>query len=67
LQELHDGPWSQRDLDGGASLIIPIPAPVGGAVVIGENVIAYFSEDAPPKVTPIQPTIITVRQLHCAA
>lgn len=62
LQELHEGPWSQRDLDGGANTIIPIPAPVGGAVVVGENVVAYFNEDGPPKVTPIQPTIITVRR-----
>lgn len=62
LQELHEGPWSQRDLDGGANVIIPIPAPLGGAVVVGENVVAYFNEGGPPKVTPIQPTIVQVKQ-----
>ena len=59
-QELTEGPWAQRDLDAGANLIIPIPAPIGGAVVVGENVVAYFAEATPPKVTPIQPTIIMV-------
>jgi hypothetical protein len=63
LQELHEGPWSQRDLDGGANIIIPIPAPLGGAVVVGENVVAYFNEGGPPKVTPIQPTIVQVGQV----
>lgn len=62
-QELHEGPWSQRDLDGGANVIIPIPPPLGGAVVVGENVVAYFNEGGPPKVTPIQPTIIQVSTL----
>ena len=67
LQELHEGPWSQRDLDGGANIIIPIPAPLGGAVVVGENVVAYFNEGGPPKVTPIQPTIVQVCQKHDSA
>jgi hypothetical protein len=29
-------------------------------VVVGENVVAYFNEGGPPKVTPIQPTIVQV-------
>lgn len=54
-QELHAGPWAQRDLDGGALKVIAIPLPLGGAVVLGENVIAYFHESQFPPVVEGQP------------
>lgn len=63
MQELQAGPWSQQDLDAGATKVIPIPLPLGGAVVLGENVIAYFAEDqGRPICMPIAPTIISVRR-----
>ena len=42
---LRDGPWSQGDVEGGSSLIIPVPAPLGGAIVVGESVIVYLNKD----------------------
>jgi DNA damage-binding protein 1 len=33
-QELVEGPWLQQNLDPGAALIIPVPAPLGGAIVV---------------------------------
>jgi DNA damage-binding protein 1 len=42
-------------------MLIPVPAPQGGVIVIGESVIAYFAEGQPMKVTPIKQTIIRVR------
>ncbi|ACO65083.1 predicted protein [Micromonas commoda] len=42
---LRDGPWSQSDVEGGSSLIIPVPAPLGGAIVVGESVIVYLNKD----------------------
>lgn len=34
-------PWTPRA--GGASLLIPVPAPYGGAVVVGESSVAYVN------------------------
>lgn len=28
-------------------MIIPVPAPLGGAIVVGESVVTYFSTSAP--------------------
>lgn len=41
LQEFVDGPFSQNNLDAGASMIIPVPGPTGGLIVVGESVIMY--------------------------
>jgi hypothetical protein len=38
-----DGPWQQTNLDGGASLIIAVPAPLGGVIVVGEQSIVYLN------------------------
>ena len=38
-----DGPWQHANLDGGASLIIPVPAPLCGAIVVGEQSIVYLN------------------------
>jgi hypothetical protein len=42
-KDFVDGPWQQPNLDGGASLIIPVPAPLGGAIVVGEQSIVYLN------------------------
>lgn len=47
-QEFQDGPFSQSNLDPGASLIIAVPGPQGGAVVIGQSVIAYIRKKRSP-------------------
>ena len=61
MQDLADGPWRQSNLDAGASMIIPVPAPMGGAIVLGESVIAYMGHGQQMKCTEITPTIIRVR------
>jgi DNA damage-binding protein 1 len=43
-KEFVEGPWSQDDVEGGSSLIIPVPAPVGGAILVGETVIVYLNK-----------------------
>ena len=60
LQDFAEGPLAQQNLDAGANMLIPVPAPQGGVIVIGESVIAYFAEGQPMKVTPIKQTIIRV-------
>ena len=59
-QSLADGPWRQANLDAGANMVIPVPAPLGGALVIGESVIAYIAKGQTTKATPIKPTTIKV-------
>jgi hypothetical protein len=60
LQALADGPWRQANLDAGANMVIPVPAPLGGAIVVGESAIAYIAKGQTTKATPIKPTTIKV-------
>ena len=59
-QELTEGPWRQSNLDAGASMIITVPAPMGGAIVVGESVVAYIGQGQQMKCTEMTPTIIRV-------
>jgi hypothetical protein len=62
LQELEDGPWSQANVDAGSSKIIPVPHPLGGAIVLGESVLSYFNTQHATRSTQIKPnTSIQVR------
>jgi DNA damage-binding protein 1 len=54
LQELEDGPWHQPNLEAGSSKIIPVPAPLGGAIVVGESVLTYFNTQQPTRSTQIK-------------
>eukprot|EP00743_Colponemidia_sp_Colp-15_P005247 GILK01005646.1.p1 GENE.GILK01005646.1~~GILK01005646.1.p1 ORF type:complete len:1143 (+),score=205.41 GILK01005646.1:93-3431(+) len=38
-----EGPWYQNNVEGGASLLIPLPLPLGGVIIIGEQTISYHS------------------------
>ncbi|TKY44495.1 DNA damage-binding protein 1 [Spatholobus suberectus] len=40
------GPWSRNNLDNGADLLIPVPAPCGGVLIIGEETIVYCNANA---------------------
>ena len=42
-KDLVAGPWAQADLEGGTSRVIPVPAPLGGAILLGETVIVYVN------------------------
>ncbi|CAL5227828.1 g10856 [Coccomyxa viridis] len=57
-KELTEGPWRQSNLDAGASMIITVPAPMGGAIVVGESVVAYIGQGQQMKCTEMTPTII---------
>ena len=55
-KEFEPGPWDHSNLDMGASVIIPVPTPLGGAIVIGEQTIMYFDGSA-TSVIPIKQTV----------
>lgn len=42
-KDFSEGPWSQNNLDNGAGLLIPVPMPLGGVIIIGEQTIVYCS------------------------
>ncbi|KAI3495498.1 hypothetical protein L1887_37839 [Cichorium endivia] len=51
-----EGPWSQNNLDNGADLLIPVPPPFCGVLIIGKEKIVYCSSSA-FKAIPIRPSI----------
>ncbi|KAL5977135.1 DNA damage-binding protein 1a [Asimina triloba] len=55
-KDFIEGPWSQNNLDNGAGLLIPVPMPLGGVIIIGEETIVYCSATA-FKAIPIRPSI----------
>eukprot|EP00003_Mantamonas_plastica_P022436 TRINITY_DN380_c1_g1_i2.p1 TRINITY_DN380_c1_g1~~TRINITY_DN380_c1_g1_i2.p1 ORF type:complete len:1241 (+),score=459.79 TRINITY_DN380_c1_g1_i2:225-3725(+) len=40
-KEFQEGPWSQNNVEMGASMLVPVPSPLGGAIIIGEQTITY--------------------------
>ena len=67
LQEFIEGPFSQSNLDPGANLIIAVPGPQGGVVVLGQSVITYIrkkrsADDQAVKSIQIQATLVKVCQ-----
>ena len=46
-KDLEEGPLAHQNLDAGASMLVAVPAPLGGALVVGEAVVTYFSVGAP--------------------
>ncbi|KAE8726043.1 DNA damage-binding protein 1 [Hibiscus syriacus] len=55
-KDFVEGPWSQNNLDNGADLLIPVPPPLCGVLIIGEETIVYCSANT-FKAIPIKPSI----------
>ncbi|CAK8578715.1 unnamed protein product [Lathyrus sativus] len=55
-KDFVEGPWSHNNLDNGADLLIPVPSPLCGVLIIGEETIVYCSADG-FKAIPIRPSI----------
>lgn len=45
-KDFVEGPWSRNNLDNGASLLIPVPMPFGGVVIVGEETIVYCNANS---------------------
>ncbi|KAI9079024.1 hypothetical protein K1719_039024 [Acacia pycnantha] len=45
-KDFVEGPWSQNNLDNGAEILIPVPPPLCGVLIIGEETIVYCSANA---------------------
>ena len=57
-KDFVEGPWSQNNLDNGADLLIPVPPPLCGVLIIGEETIVYSSASS-FKAIPIRPVSCT--------
>ncbi|XP_019742461.1 DNA damage-binding protein 1 [Hippocampus comes] len=60
-KEFNTGPWKQENVEAEASMVIPVPEPFGGAIIIGQESISYHNGDkylaiAPPTIK--QSTIV---------
>eukprot|EP01018_Ginkgo_biloba_P031082 Gb_27300 [translate_table: standard] len=55
-KDFNEGPWSQNNLDNGAGLLIPVPMPLGGVIIIGEQTIVYCCASV-FKAIPVRPSI----------
>jgi DNA damage-binding protein 1 len=53
-KDFVEGPWSQNNLDNGVGLLIPVPAPFSGVIIIGEETIFYCNSNATFKAIPIK-------------
>lgn len=42
-KELTQGPWQQNNVEHGAHLLIPVPSPTNGVIVVGETTVTYLS------------------------
>ncbi|KAM0921927.1 hypothetical protein ACQ4PT_006526 [Festuca glaucescens] len=57
-KDFVEGPWSQNNLENGAGLLIPVLAPLGGVIIIGEETIVYCNGNSTFKAMPIKQSII---------
>lgn len=61
-KDTSPGPWSQSNVEYGASLLIPVPAPIGGVLVVGASSITYIGQTAS-----VLPTGEFTSQMHIQA
>jgi DNA damage-binding protein 1 len=57
-KELLPGPWNQNNVEHGARLLIPVPSPTNGVIIVGETTITYLSGSGIVQTVAIQQTQI---------
>ncbi|CAI5722603.1 unnamed protein product [Hyaloperonospora brassicae] len=58
-RDFAEGPWSQANVESGATLLIPVPAPTGGVLIVSNQTIVYHSGSTFHAI-PMQSTVIQV-------
>ncbi|CAK4097320.1 unnamed protein product [Aphanomyces euteiches] len=58
-KEFAEGPWSQNHVEAGASLLIPVPTPFGGVLIVSQQMIVYHNGTSCHAI-PMQSTVIQV-------
>uniref|UniRef100_A0A914W414 DNA damage-binding protein 1 n=1 Tax=Plectus sambesii TaxID=2011161 RepID=A0A914W414_9BILA len=62
-KELVMGPWKQDNIESEATMLIPIPAPFGGCVLIGQESISYHKDEN--VYTAVAPPLIHQSTITC--
>lgn len=58
-KDFAEGPWSQSNVEAGASLLVPVPAPCGGVLIVSNQTIVYHNGSSFHAI-PMQSTVIQV-------
>ncbi|KAM4617194.1 DNA damage-binding protein 1 [Discoglossus pictus] len=61
-KEFSKGPWKQENVEAEATMVIAVPEPFGGAIIIGQESITYHNGD---KYLAIAPPIIKQSTIVC--
>ncbi|CAG0890331.1 unnamed protein product [Darwinula stevensoni] len=61
-KEFKKGPWKQDNVETEASLVIPVPLPFGGALIVGEETITYHNGSS---YIPVAPPVIKHSTISC--
>ena len=56
-KEILEGPWNAPNVEVGASLLVPLKAPLGGVLLLGERSITYFNDNKSKSIA-IKPMLI---------
>ena len=51
-KDINSGPWKNISVEPQASLLHPLPLPLGGVVAIGYETISYYSKDVRHAIDP---------------
>ncbi|GLE04253.1 hypothetical protein PINS_up013164 [Pythium insidiosum] len=58
-KDFAEGPWHHANVEAGASLLIPVPMPLGGVLIVSQQTIVYHNGST-YHVIPMQSTVIQV-------
>ncbi|TDH74292.1 uncharacterized protein CCR75_001185 [Bremia lactucae] len=58
-KDFAEGPWNQSNVEAGASLLIPVPPPIGGVLIVSNQTIVYHNGTTFHAI-PMQNTVIQV-------
>lgn len=58
-KDFAEGPWSQANVEAGANLLIPVPAPLGGVLIVSNQTIVYHNGSTFHAI-PMQTTVVQV-------
>lgn len=58
-KDFAEGPWSQANVEAGANLLIPVPAPMGGVLIVSNQTIVYHNGSTFHAI-PMQSTVVQV-------
>jgi len=60
-KDISDGSWTQCPVDPSASMLIPVPGPYGGAIVVGESTVSYLNGSAAQPKTVALPKLTVMK------